>query len=203
MLQDCHGNTQGHLRFSLQRSDLDLKMCSFFFFSHHPNFVSEVLLCLQMESQIINSAFFMAEVMFGGKVNFSGAPLKAWCLTVSVGVGKATFSGLYSSLLHLDFILALPSTSSDRRRVYPTVCLACHLRGGLSEEAEGRDACRCRGLVGGENSQCVRKCLLVRLSPLRGGGEADWRGGRFCRNLNCWIWPERWAFQRQNVHLSG
>lgn len=30
-----------------------------------------------------------------------------------VGVGKATFGGLYSSPLHLDFTVALPSTSSD------------------------------------------------------------------------------------------
>lgn len=61
-----------------------------------------------------------------------------------VGEGTATFNGLYSSLPHLDFILALPSTSSDHC-VCVCVCSALTLSvwlpsaGRLCNEAEGWD----------------------------------------------------------------
>lgn len=43
-----------------------------------------------------------------------------------VGVGKATFNALYSSLLHLDFIPAFPSTSSERH--VSLAASGCHLK---------------------------------------------------------------------------
>lgn len=54
---------------------------------------------------------------------FQRPSIKSLLFNCGVGVGMATFSGLYSSVLHLDFILALLSTSSDRH-VYLTVGLS-------------------------------------------------------------------------------
>lgn len=58
---------------------------------------------------------------------FQHRSIKSLLFNCGVGVGMATFSGLYSSVLHLYFILALPSTSSDRH-VYLTVCLSAICR---------------------------------------------------------------------------
>lgn len=101
-----------------------------------------------------------------------------------VGVGMATFSGLYSSVLYLDFILFLPSTSSDCR-VYLPVCLPSARM--LSDEVEGWDAApapqaRQRREQPVWENVCLRAFHGATYS--RGGG------GWLAENLSQEIWPE-------------
>lgn len=57
--------------------------------------------------------------------SWGGRRYKSLLFNRGVGVGKATFNALYSSLLHLDFIPALPSTSSKRH--VSLAASGCHL----------------------------------------------------------------------------
>lgn len=97
--------------------------------------------------------------------------MKACCLTVPWGWGWWPSVGLYSSVLHLDFILALPSTSSDCR-VYLAVCLPSVRM--LPGEVEGWDARQHCRLVGGENSQCEKMSAREPFTVQHNQGGGGW-----------------------------
>lgn len=89
------------------------------------------------------------------EVNLS---IKSLLFNRAVGVGTLTFSGLYSSVLHLDLIL--PSTSSDGDSVFL-----------LSDEAEGRDVRRHHGLSRREQPVWENVCLRAFHIITEGGWE--------------------------------
>lgn len=61
---------------------------------------------------------------------FQHRSIKSLLFNCGVGVGMATFRGLYSAVLHLDFILALTSTSSDCHVYLTAICKEAFCRGG-------------------------------------------------------------------------
>lgn len=85
---------------------------------------------------------------------FQHRSIKSLLFNCGVGVGMATFSGLYSAVLHLDFILALPSTSSDCHVYLTAICKKAFCRGGGVRRTPAPQARRRREQPVWENVCC-------------------------------------------------
>lgn len=125
-LQDCHGNTQGHLYMKCTFITEHFDHISFppsaplyGLNSGVLSWIKALIIFFFFPQNRLRMAFKLLMLLIDAtEVNFSSVSLKACCLTAGVGVGMVTFSGLYSSLLHLRFhsrapLVYLPQTSSS------------------------------------------------------------------------------------------
>lgn len=196
MLQDCHGNIQGRLKkYTPSHSIWPVFPCMVRAFFHSVFFsiytwglflspIISLLLCMwsarkKLRKKTINRGYTELQKRLWSEFS---ALYESLLFNCGVGVGTVTFSGLYSSVLYLDFILFLPSTSSDCR-VYLPVCLPSARM--LSDEVEGWDAAPAP-----QARQRREQPVWENVCPQAFHGATYSRGGGLAENLSQEIWPE-------------